>query len=93
MQTVSFEPTQADLIAAGRAHFWVSLRSWRTLRTYLLGAATFAVVASLFAWGEDAIGLGIAAVGGALFWTLILTFILLVNYIFLPARSRRTFIQ
>jgi hypothetical protein len=93
MPSTSFEPDAADLIAANRLHFWSSLRWRRTILGYFAGGALFAVIGMMFMWDSS----GAAAVAGVIvgfaFWSLVLASILLVNFLLIPMRSRRTFVQ
>ena len=93
MRSVSFMPIEADLIAANRLHFWSSLKWKRTVWSYALGALVFALVGTPLVGLDSDEGMVLGATLGLIFWSLLLTGILAVNYALIPPRSRRAFQQ
>ncbi|WP_273855899.1 hypothetical protein, partial [Serratia liquefaciens] len=49
---VTYQPTEADYVAANRAGFRASLRRWRTLRSWLISIIVCAAI-GVFAAYED----------------------------------------
>ena len=93
MPSASFVPTEADLIAANRLHFWASLKWKRTVRSYALGGLVFALTGTLYTEWDSAWAIIVGATVGFVFWSFLLACILAVNYILIPPRSRRAFRQ
>ena len=93
MQSISFVPSESDLIAANRLHFWSSMRWKPTVRSYVLGGLLFAVIGTLFVLEENGWVIVVGAALGFLFWSLLLVAILALNYILIPRRSRHAFRQ
>lgn len=93
MRTTSFKPTAEDLLAANRLFYFSSLRSARALRAFALGGIVFAILAAAWAWDENFTQPLLAGVAGFLFWTLLLSIILLGNFLQLPRRVRRIYAQ
>jgi len=63
------------------------------LKSYVLGSLVFGVIAVGLVWDEPAVAKLVTFLGGVLFWTLLLTLILMLNYLLLPRRVRRIFVQ
>lgn len=93
MRSGSFVPIEADLIAAYRLHFWTSLKWKRTVWSYALGGPVFAFIGTLFTEWNSAGVIMVGATLGFIFWSFLLTCILVVNYILIAPRSRRAFRQ
>nr|WP_295373786.1 YcxB family protein [uncultured Sphingosinicella sp.] len=93
MRSASFMPDTADLIAANRLHFWSSLKSKRTVWSYVAGSLLFALIGTLFAQRGGAWAVITGATLGFIFWSFLLACIFAMNYILIPARSRRVFRQ
>ena len=93
MRSVSFVPTEADLIAANRLHFWTSLKWKRTVWSYVLGGLVFTLIGALFTEGNSAWAIMVGAIMGFIFWSILLAWILAVNYLLIPPRSGRAFRQ
>jgi hypothetical protein len=93
MNSITFEPTAEDLLAANRLNFVATLTSRRVAKSYALGSLTLgAVVAYAFsAWQLGPIILG--AVTGVAYWLVFLSFILLSAYLRLPRQVRRIYGQ
>lgn len=92
MQSVTFQPTADDLLAANRVYFHSLLKGRRLLRPLLIGSAAVGAIGAAVFWalgGRPVLGFGI----GALYWVVLLAAILGTNYLLLPRRSRRTFAQ
>ena len=63
------------------------------LKSFVVGGFVFGLIAVGFVLDEQA-GTKVATfIGGMLFWTLILSLILALNYTILPSRVRRIFMQ
>lgn len=92
MSSISFQPTPEDVLAATRLHYSTSLRSRRMLNAYLLGSALCAAAGFALARIFD-LSLILIALGGAVFWPVFLSLVLLAGYLRLPWRARRTFAE
>ncbi|WP_294331593.1 YcxB family protein [uncultured Sphingomonas sp.] len=93
MHSVTFEPTQDDVIAASRLNYRATLRSGRVVRAYLLPSAVLALLGWFLAgpWSLGPAPLIAALAGG--YWLLVFSLILWTNYLFIPSRARRNFAQ
>jgi hypothetical protein len=93
MRSASFVPSEADLKAAYRLHFWTSLTWKRTVLSYAFGGLLFALIGTLFTeWDSGGVVL-IGATLGFVFWSVLLACILAMNYFLIAPRSRRAFRQ
>lgn len=63
------------------------------LKSYVVGGFVFGLIAVGLVWNEPAGSKVVTFLGGVLFWTLILSLILTLNYVLLPRRVRRIFVQ
>lgn len=63
------------------------------LFSYLAGGPVFAVIGAMIGRDSGGAALALGIIGGMALWSLILDSILMVNYLLVPARSRRTFAQ
>lgn len=63
------------------------------LKSYVVGGFVFGLIAVGPPWNEPAGSKVVTFLGGFLFWTLILSLILTLNYVLLPRRVRRIFVQ
>jgi hypothetical protein len=93
MRSASFLPNTIDLIAASRLHFWSSFKWKLTVWGYVAGCLLFAVIGALFTQLESGWPPMIGAGLGIVFWSFVLICIFTMNYILIPARSRRAFRQ
>jgi hypothetical protein len=93
MQSISFVPSEGDLIAANRLHFWSSMMWKQTVQSYVLGGLLFAVIGTLFVLEESGWVIMVGAALGFLFWSLLLVSILALNYMLISRRSRHAFRQ
>ena len=93
MKSISFVPSEGDLIAANRLHFWSSMKWKQTVRSYVLGGLLFAVIGTLFVLEDSGWVIMVGAALGFLFWSLLLVSILALNYILIPRRSRHALRQ
>jgi len=93
MNSISFQPTAEDLLAANRLNFMVTVKSRRVAKSYVLGGLVVgAATAYVFwAWQLGPIILG-AAIGVA-YWPIFLSLILLSAYLRLPRQVRRIYGQ
>jgi len=91
MPGVSFQPTEADLIAAYRLHFFDSLGRRRAWTRIVIGAGLFALLSALFLQRDFSVIL--AGIIGAIYWFGLLAIILGLNLLLLPKRFRRIFAQ
>ena len=60
---------------------------------HLAGGVVFSLVGMLFVWDGSVMAIAAGTIGGFGFWSLLLASIHLVNYLLIPARSRRAFAQ
>ena len=93
METIAYQLTQADLLAAQRLSLVASLRTKRLLRTYILGALICGVGAGVLSWDDGWTAALSAALLGALFWVIFLSLIYVSAYVQMPRRSRRVYAQ
>jgi hypothetical protein len=63
------------------------------LKSYVLGSFVFGVIAVGLVWDEPAEAKVVTFLGGVLFWSFILSLILGLNYVLLPRRVHRIFLQ
>jgi hypothetical protein len=93
MNSVAFQPTAEDLLAANRLNFVATVKSRRVAKSYALGGlALGSVTAYVFwAWQLGSIILG-AAIGVA-YWLIFLSLVLLSAYLRLPRQVKRIYGQ
>lgn len=93
MNSVAFQPTAEDLLAANRLSFMTTVKSRRVAKSYVLGSlAVGAGTACVFwAWQLGPIILGAAI--GFVYWLIFFSLILLSGYLRLPRQVRRIYGQ
>jgi len=89
MNSIAFQPTAEDLLAANRLNFVATVKSKRVARSYALGGLVLGIVTayvfSTWQLGSTAIGAAI----GVTYWTILLSLILLSAYLRLPRQVKR----
>jgi hypothetical protein len=93
MQSVTFQATPEDLVAAYRLNYTRTVKSKRVLRAYLVGGLLVAVAAGAAAWKWDLASVPLAMLGGFAYWALIFSLIILTAYLRLPRQVRRIYQQ
>ncbi|WP_442678036.1 YcxB family protein [Sphingomonas sp. ASY06-1R] len=93
MQSVTFQATPEDLVAAYRLNYALTVKSKRVLRGYLIGGLLVAVAAGGAAWKWDLASVPLAMLGGFAYWVLVLSLIILAAYLRLPRQVRRIYRQ
>jgi hypothetical protein len=93
MNSIAFQPTAEDLLAANRLNFMATVKSRRVAKPYALGSLVVggAIAYVFWAWQLGPIILG-AAIGVA-YWLTFLSLILLSAYLRLPRQVRRIYGQ
>ena len=93
MNSIAFQPTAEDLLAANRLNFVATVKSKQVARSYALGGLVLGIVTayvfSTWQLGSTAIGAAI----GVTYWTILLSLILLSAYLRLPRQVKRVYNQ
>lgn len=93
MNSITFEPTAEDLLAANRLNFVATLNSRRVARSYALGSLTLGAVVAYAFWAWQLAPIILGAVIGVAYWLVFLSLILLSAYLRLPRQVRRIYGQ
>jgi hypothetical protein len=92
MTAISFQATEADLVAAYRTQFLASVWTRRALRSHAIGATIFAAL-SVWLLGPDDVNVGMAVLIGVAYWFGLMSLLLGIIFLRLPRRVRRIFAQ
>ena len=91
MLSISYQPTESDLIAAYRLHASNALRSKRTWVGFLIGALICALISG---WVfESDLGLPLGALLSVIYWLVLLGLLIGIARLALARRVRRIFAQ
>ena len=93
MQTISFQSTADDLIAAYRLHFTASLKNFRCLQTLAPMGAILTVISMLGTRDKSLVSLASVAAQGFCLWGVLSGLILLGNWLLVPRRANRIYSQ
>jgi hypothetical protein len=93
MNSIAFQPTAEDLLAANRLNFLATVKSRRVAKSYSLGSLAIGVVTAYVFWTWQLGSIIIGAAIGVAYWLIFLSLIFLSAYLRLPSQVRRIYGQ